>query len=197
MKPRRRKALIAKASRCNGVVAVLENPSNSGNVGAVIRNANALGVRAVYVVTDKWKTWNCLQKDRSVHNASTGSIKVQYARCFPSSESCLAHLAQRGYVSFGTSPHAVDLLRDVETKVASRKRVAIWFGSEKSGLDRKTVAAMDGGMFRIDTSGMVESMNLAVSTGIVLHSVTTARRALPGYKVNRAKRKAMRKLASK
>ena len=42
----RQKADRAKTKRCNTLVCVLENPQNSSNIGAVLRNIDALG--AIY-----------------------------------------------------------------------------------------------------------------------------------------------------
>ena len=45
----RARANAAKKGRCKNLIAVLEEPSDPKNIGAVIRNINALGVeKTVY-----------------------------------------------------------------------------------------------------------------------------------------------------
>ena len=46
----RQRANAVKCGRCKNLIAVLEEPSDPKNIGAVIRNINALGVEKLYIV---------------------------------------------------------------------------------------------------------------------------------------------------
>lgn len=48
----RQRADEIKDYQCKNLIAVLENPMDVKNIGAVIRNANALGVEKIFVVDE-------------------------------------------------------------------------------------------------------------------------------------------------
>ena len=79
------------------------------NVGAVIRNINALGVAKLYVVDGKnifqGKTWEEMRESSSMRETSVSAIKWTFVKTFKTSQECFDHLEKNNFVSFGTSPH--------------------------------------------------------------------------------------------
>lgn len=62
-----------KKNKCKNLIAVLENPMYTGNLGAIIRNINALGATKVYIVDSKGKlpqNWQKMRKWREIIHSS-------------------------------------------------------------------------------------------------------------------------------
>jgi len=175
----RKRAEKVKELRCKNLIAVLENPSNIMNIGSVIRNVNALGVEKVYVVdtigllpTD----WEVMRHRRSLQKISASAIKWSFVKTFRSTGECVAHLQHNRFESVVASPHTKGH-RNVVLHEGSytQKRLAVWFGSEARGISDLAVANSEF-CINIPMCGIIESLNLATTTGIVLYEVTRQRR---------------------
>lgn len=149
------------------------------NIGAVIRNANALGVEKIYVVDERKSLpddWEELRERKSISKISVSASKWTYVKRFDSSEECLDHLEKNRFVSVVTSPHTKGkenfILHEADY---TQTRLAVWFGNEARGISDNVV---DKSSFcvSIPMFGMIESLNLATTTGIVLYEVTKQRR---------------------
>ena len=64
------------------------------------------------------------------------------------------------------------------------KKLAVWFGNESRGISETAVSRSEM-CVNIPMFGMVESLNLGTSTGIVLYEVTKQRRAFAARRSNR------------
>ncbi len=108
---------------------------------------------------------------------STSAIKWTYCRRFNTTAECLAYLAKNRVTSMATSPHILGKeninIGDGEYR---DRRLAIWFGNEVRGVSAEVIAASRA-CIQIPMFGMIESLNLAVSTGIVMNTVAEKRRA--------------------
>lgn len=175
----RQRADEIKDYQCKNLVAVLENPMDVKNIGAVIRNANALGVEKIYVVDERKSLpddWEELRERKSISKISVSASKWTYVKRFDSSEECLDHLEKNRFVSVITSPHTKGkenfILHEADY---TQTRLAVWFGNEARGISDNVV---DKSSFcvSIPMFGMIESLNLATTTGIVLYEVTKQRR---------------------
>lgn len=175
----RERADKVKHRRCKNLIAVLENPSNIMNVGSVIRNVNALGVEKVYVVDTVGllpADWEVMRSRRSLLKISASAIKWSFVKTFRSTEACLAHLQHNGFESVVTSPHTKGQQNFVlHEGDYTQKRLAVWFGNEARGISDLAVANSEF-CINIPMCGIVESLNLATTTGIVLYEVTRQRR---------------------
>lgn len=176
----REKAKVATSKRCNTLICVLENPTNMNNVAAIVRTVHCLGVAKCYIIDSDMKnneTWN---KDIRLNPhwmaASCSAIKWTYVRKFSSTEDCLAHLKKNNYTSIVTSPH-IKGKQNIELSNGNYtdKKLAVWFGNETVGISFTAVEAADR-CIQIPMSGIVESLNLSVSAGIVLYEITQQRR---------------------
>ena len=176
----RAKADKIRDFRCKNLIAVMENPDDIRNIGTIIRNVNALGVEKAYIVTsheslpDDWQE----MRGRSKLNAvSASGIKWSFVKKFEDTESCLAHLEKNGFVSAVTSPHTkgrknVELHKGDYTKY---KKLAVWFGNEVTGIS-KLALEKSALCINIPMFGMIESLNLGTSSGIVFYEITKQRR---------------------
>lgn len=62
-----------------------------------------------------------------------------------------------------------------KTAILPRKKLAVWFGNEARGIS-DTAVSHSAACVQIEMYGIVESLNLATSTGIVLYEITKQRR---------------------
>lgn len=176
----RQRADEIKAYRCKNLIAVIENPHDIKNIGTIIRNVNALGVEKAYIV-DPAKAlpddWQEMREKRSLSKTSVSAIKWSFVKRFDSTEACIEHLEQNRFVSIVTSPHVKGMKNVVldEADYTSYTKLAVWFGNEARGISDLAVAHSDM-CVSIPMFGMIESLNLGTTSGIVLYEVTKQRR---------------------
>jgi tRNA (guanosine-2'-O-)-methyltransferase len=122
--------------------------------------------------------WQEMRTRRALNAISASAIKWSFVRKFANTASCLAHLEKKGFVSIVTSPHTKGRTNVVlhEGDYTKYTKLAVWFGSEGTGisalaLERSTLCV------NIPMYGIIESLNLGTSSGIVLYEITKQRRA--------------------
>jgi tRNA (guanosine-2'-O-)-methyltransferase len=184
-KKRSKPSLRAKADRirdfrCKNLIAVIEHPTDLRNIGTIIRNVNALGVEKAYVVTDHESVpddWQEMRGRKALNAISASAIRWSFVKKFRDTESCLGHLERNGFVSIVTSPHSKGRKNVIlhEADYTKYRKLAVWFGSESGGisglaLDRSELCV------NIPMFGIIESLNLGTSSGIVLYEITRQRR---------------------
>ena len=176
----RKRADEIKPFRCKHLIAVLENPTDTKNIGTVIRNVNALGVEKVYVVDPRRALpddWQDLRERKSVSKPSVSAVKWTFVRRFDSTDACFDYLESKGFRSIVTSPHVKGkssiFLHEGDYTVYTK--LAVWFGSEASGISDRAVDRSEMCVC-IPMFGMIESLNLGTSSGIVLYEVAKQRR---------------------
>lgn len=193
-KPSVRKRADAIAPfRCKNLIAVIENPDDMRNIGTVIRNVNALGVEKVYVVDPKHSLsddWQDLRERRSLSSTSVSAVKWTFVKRFDSTRDCLDHLEKNNFVSVVTSPHRKghrnEILHDAD--FTAYTKLAVWFGNESQGITDEAAEASEM-CIGIPMFGMIESLNLGTSSGIVLYEVTKQRREYQSKYKKRNRRK--------
>lgn len=186
------RANAIKAFRCKNLIAVIENPADIRNIGTVIRNVNALGVEKVYIVDPRKKLpddWQEMRSTKPLAQTSVSAIKWSFVKRFDSSEDCLAHLEKNRFVSIVTSPHIKGKNHAVLDAVdfTTHYKLAIWFGNERYGISDLAIEHAQL-CVSIPMFGMVESLNLATTSGIVLYEATKQRRAYQNTYRKRNKR---------
>lgn len=166
--------------RCKNLIAVIENPTELRNIGTVIRNVNAMGVEKVYVVDPRGSLpdeWQEMRERKSLNKTSVSAVKWSFVKRFESTDACFDHLEARNFISIVTSPHVKGkhCIFLHEGDFTAYTKLAVWFGSEARGISDRAVerSAM---CVSIPMFGMIESLNLGTSSGIVLYEVTKQRR---------------------
>lgn len=177
----RQRADEIRAFRCKNLIVVIEDPTEIRNIGTVIRNANALGAEKVYVVDPRKKLpndWNEMREEKALSSTSVSGVKWTFVKRFDSTEACLDHLKRNGFVSIVTSPHVKGKTNILlhEGDYTTHHKLAVWFGNESRGISPLAVEHSDM-CVSVPMFGMIESLNLATSSGIVLYEVTRQRRA--------------------
>ena len=165
---------------CKNLIAVIEDPSDIKNIGTVIRNVNALGVEKVYVVDPRKglpDDWQEMREKSSLSKTSVSAVKWSFVKRFDSTDDCFDHLEKKNFHSVVTSPHIKGRCNVFlhEGDFTEHAKLAVWFGNEARGISDTAVERSDA-CVAIPMFGMIESLNLGTSSGIVLYEITKQRR---------------------
>lgn len=176
----RQRAKEIKPYRCKNLIVVIENPDDMKNIGTVIRNVNALGVEKTYIIDPKHALpdeWEKMREHGPLSKTSVSAVKWSFVRRFDSTEDCIKHLKKNRFVSIVTSPHLKGnknvILHEGDYTLYSK--LAVWFGNESKGISDVAVKNSDL-CVNIPMFGMIESLNLGTTSGIVLYEITKQRR---------------------
>jgi tRNA (guanosine-2'-O-)-methyltransferase len=162
-----------RQARMNSVLAfrqpdlriVLESIENPHNASAVLRTCDAAGILNVDVI-------GSAVDPLPINNAiTTRADKWLNIHFYPTTEDCLAELRQQGFSIAVThlSEESVPY-----TRLDFTKPTAIVFGGEKDGISRRAVELADIAI-KIPMFGMVQSLNLSVSVGIIAYEAVRQR----------------------
>jgi len=189
---KRQRADAIKAYRCKFLIAVIEDPHDIRNIGTVVRNVSALGVEKTYIVDPRKSLpddWQEMRGKKSLSATSASAIKWSFVKRFDSTEHCLQHLEKNNFVSVVTSPHIKGQKNVVlhEGDYTEHHKLAVWFGNEARGISDLAVKRSKL-CINIPMLGMIESLNLGTTSGIVLYEVTKQRRAYQRMYKHRNKR---------
>lgn len=179
-RPARKRADAIKEFRCKNLIAVIENPTEIRNIGTVIRNVNALGVEKVYIVDERRSLpddWQDMRERKSLSKTSVSAVKWSFVKRFDSTDDCFDHLERKNFHSIVTSPHVKgkSSIYLHEGDYTAFTKLAVWFGSEARGISERAVERSQM-CVSIPMFGMIESLNLGTSSGIVLYEVARQRR---------------------
>ena len=146
-------------------VLLVEGVEKPGNLGAMLRTADAAGVDLV-VAADCVTDWG----NPNVVRGSKGTVFSVPVVATTRTEAW-AWLGERGIAVVATTPDTETLHTDVDYSGA----VAVAVGSEKYGLTTAALAASDHRV-RIPMVGQANSLNVATSAAIVLYEAVRQRR---------------------
>ena len=146
------------------LVLLAQGVEKPGNLGAMLRTADAAGCQAV-VAADPVTDWG----NPNVVRASKGTVfSVPVAA--GSTRETLDWVQANGVRLVVTTPET----RTLHTDVSYRGRVAVVVGSEKHGVDRALLDAADERV-RIPMHGKANSLNVSVSAAVVLYEAVRQR----------------------
>ena len=150
--------------RENPLLIVLEGVEKPGNLGAVLRSADAASADAVIVCDPLTDLYN-----PNLIRASLGAIfTVPCVAC--SSEACIDFLKSRGIQILTAQLQDSSLYYDTDMQRAT----AIVMGTESTGLSSQWRKAADAHI-RIPMLGEVDSLNVSVSAAILLFEAVRQR----------------------
>lgn len=169
-------------------ICVLEKPDNLVNVASAIRNISAFGVEKLYVVgsTTVLKDFESSRNSKHLSKISVGANKWVFVKHFDTTGECLSHLKKYRYTIMVTSSHIKGKNNlDLYAGTFTQKRLAVWFGNESKGVSNEAIDSADM-CIQIPMGGIVESLNLGTSTGIIL-SYSSYQRLKFVYSHNKAR----------
>ena len=149
----------------NPLIIVLETVEKPGNLGAIMRTADAAGVDAVIIADPRTDLYN-----PNAIRASIGTIfSVPLFAC--SSEECINWLRENNIKIYCTYLKAsIDYL-----EADFRQGSAIVMGTEATGISDIWVDAADQNLI-IPMNGIADSLNVSVTTAIVVFEAIRQRR---------------------
>lgn len=146
-------------------IVVVEGAEKPGNVGAILRSADAVGVDGLILCSGGTDLHN-----PNVIRASLGTRFTVPVAEAPTDE-VIGWLRRHGVTVLTATPDAHVRYTDVEMT----RPIAIVTGSEADGLSRQWLAAADQ-QVTIPMFGVADSLNLATSTTLLLYEVVRQRR---------------------
>ncbi len=154
----------AELVRGANVVVGLVGLTNHDNVGSIFRNAAAFGADAVLLDRE-----TCDPLYRKAIRVSAGTaLVVPFARC-TSADAMIDVLAAADIEPIGLTPRGRDTI-----DALPRARRALLLGTEGPGLPDAVLSRVRP--VRIDMAPGLDSLNVAVASGIALHEVMRSRR---------------------
>ncbi|EKF20070.1 tRNA/rRNA methyltransferase SpoU [Nitratireductor pacificus pht-3B] len=149
------------------VWVALDRVRDPGNLGTILRTADAVGAKGVILVGDCTDSFSI-----ETVRATMGSIfAVPIVRASP--EAFLAW--RRGYAGRMVGTHLEGSV-DYRTVDYRKGPTLLMMGNEQQGLPENLASACDT-LVRIPQAGRADSLNLAVATGVMLYEIR--RHALP------------------
>jgi TrmH family RNA methyltransferase len=148
------------------LILILETVEKPGNLGAILRTADAAGVDAV-ILCDPQTDWY----NPNVIRASLGAVFTLPVFTVPAQEA-LVWLQKKGIQIFVTHLEA----SYPYTECNFKQSAAIVMGTEADGITDFWIQAADQRVI-IPMYGQVDSMNVSVSTGILLFEAVRQRRS--------------------
>lgn len=164
--PQPRRTLADLALPANALLIVAEAIEKPGNLGTILRSADAAGAHGVIVCDRCTDIFN-----PNVVRASTGTLFAVPVVEAGGAEA-RAFLRARGFALLAATPHA----RRLHTEVDLTGNVALALGAEQYGLSRDWLDAADLKV-RIPMLGMADSLNVAAAATILLFEALRQRLA--------------------
>ncbi|MGH9606479.1 MAG: TrmH family RNA methyltransferase [Terracidiphilus sp.] len=146
------------------LIAVLAAIQDPGNLGAILRSAEAFGADGVLALPGTVSAWN----PKSVR-ASAGSV-FRMPLVSTGAEDCFTRLREAGVRIWTTTVQAAEPADLVDLAAP----VALIFGNEGNGVPPE-LAAMADGAITIPCPGAVESLNAAVAASVLLYEAARQR----------------------
>ena len=167
-KPTRDAATLVASLPANALVVGLVGIANHDNMGGIFRNAAAFGADAV-LLDDSC----CDPLYRKAIRVSVGAaLTVPFARA-GSAEALVSVLVAAGFEIAALSPAGAVELSDL----ILGPRAAVLFGAEGPGLPAAILARVRS--VRIAMAGGFDSLNVATTSGVVLHRAAAGRTKAP------------------
>ena len=148
----------------NGLYLVAEAVEKPGNLGSILRSADAAGVDGFIICNTFTDLYN-----PNVIRASTGALfSVPLAEA--ENEEALAWLREHGIRTLAATPHTENIYTDVDMT----QSIAIVVGTEQTGLTELWMKHSDLPV-RIPMLGKIDSLNVATATTILLYEAARQR----------------------
>ncbi|MDD5071309.1 MAG: RNA methyltransferase [Patescibacteria group bacterium] len=148
----------------NPLIIILESLEKPGNLGAILRSADAAGVDAVIVADPKTDIYN-----PNIIRASLGAVFTNQV-AVTGAEEIKEWLAKNKIRSLASTPEAKKLYTEADYKGPT----AIIMGEEHPGLSQGWLSAAKE-KIRIPMAGKIDSLNVSVSAAIILFEAVRQR----------------------
>jgi TrmH family RNA methyltransferase len=157
--------VLGGADKAAPLIVVLAGLQDPGNLGTILRSAEAFGASGILSLPGTVSEWN----PKAVR-ASAGSV-FRLPLLAVSEEDCFARLRKASVKIWTTA------IRGAESadRIDLAGPVALLIGNEGNGVPQELAAQADGAV-TIPCPGPVESLNVAVATSVLLYEASRQRR---------------------
>jgi tRNA G18 (ribose-2'-O)-methylase SpoU len=147
------------------VHVALEGLADAENMGMILRNCAAFGVRSVIVGPDSTSPW--MRRSVRVSLGNVFSLSVYRSEnLFDTLRHCQKEF---GWRIIGTTPRGGR--NSLQPRTGESEQLCLFFGSEASGLSDEALALCDA-LFTIPMRGGVDSINVANAVAVSLYKAT-------------------------
>ncbi len=150
------------SQRTTFLTVVLEDVFQMHNASAVLRSCEIFGLQEVHFVEGRYGK----RLDRKI---AMGAQKWVDIYRYGTMAECIDRLRKMGYRIIAATPEASSCALD---QFVPETKTALLFGTEKDGLSTEAILLADG-FLTIPMTGFTESLNVSVSVGICLYSLST------------------------
>ncbi len=152
--------------RLFNIVFVFEDIHDPHNALASFRNLDAFGIQEVHLIFNKEEEFDPSQLGKKT---SSSANKWLTFTIWHDTQNALKSLKKQGFQIWATSLNnkAVNIL---DFKYELGTKIAIVFGNEHRGISKDVENLADNFLY-IPMNGMVQSLNLSVSAGIVAYEL--------------------------
>jgi tRNA (guanosine-2'-O-)-methyltransferase len=176
------KSVLAK--RQPDLTVVIENVHDPHNVSAILRSADAVGVKEIQLI------YTVEKFPRLGKKSSASATKWVERRKFTSVKECYDQLHKEGFKIYAThlgknSKSLYDL--------KLTKKVALVFGNEHHGVSDEASELADGNL-QIPMVGMIQSLNVSVACAVTLYEAMRQRLEKGLYNKPKYKKQELEKL---
>lgn len=153
--------------RTNTLLLILEGIQDPGNLGTILRSAEAFGADGVALLPGTVRPWN-----QKALRASSGSAFRVPILPVDSPSALVQQLRKNGITLYAAVSH--EGTDAAQTPLSGP--VALLIGNEGAGISQELLSQADGRV-RIPCVGPVESLNAAVAASILLYAAAQQRTA--------------------
>ena len=145
----------------NKILLILDEVSDPRNFGACLRICDAYDISAVVI-----KDHDSVKMNETVRKVAAGSAETTPIVRVKNISRMLEILKKNNYWIYGATDKAENDINEMTFNTP----VALVIGGESMGLRQKTLKNCDY-TIKISMSGVVESLNMAVATGIIVNTI--------------------------
>ncbi len=147
-----------------GLYLILESIEKPGNLGSIVRSADAAGINGVIICNPRTDIYHpkCI-------SASKGSV-FSVPLMEESTEQTLSWCRKNSLHIFAASPHA----RTVHTRANMKKGIALAIGNEQTGLSKGWMSKASVHI-KIPMLGQADSLNVAAAATVLLYEAIRQR----------------------
>ena len=143
-------------------ILILDGVTDTRNFGSIIRNAECFGVDGIIIS----KTGSAPINDEVVKTSSGAIFNIQIFKVDHLIDAILI-LKDQKFTILGADEKSMKSL----TEIKIEKKTAIILGSEGKGISYSVLKNCDE-RFKIPITGKIESLNVAVASGIILYDIS-------------------------
>lgn len=153
-------AKIKKEEKLGKRIVILDDIQDPGNAGTIIRNAVAFGIDTIVFSKSSVSAYN----EKTLR--STGGMIFNINIIIDDLENVISQIKNNDIKVIGTSLNTSKSLETLE----KMDNFAIIFGNEGNGVSKDILSLCDE-VIKINMNSKCESLNVAVSSGIVLYNL--------------------------